>query len=172
MGIQKIGRKVKCLDTGRVYSSVAEAAKDLGISENTIYSACSGAIQKAGKRYSLEYVENLESQKALPKFFFIRPYGKCWGVFYKDTLLKAFKTQECACVYAMDSALDDVRILGLVTQDTRMVHRIRHIETGKIYPSIKQAGEALGISPCGIGRVLNGLRETVKGQHFERVKEE
>lgn len=50
-----IGRRVRCIETGVVYDSVAKASRDLNISEGTIRMSCNRKTVK-GKRYTFEDV--------------------------------------------------------------------------------------------------------------------
>lgn len=50
---------------------------------------------------------------------------------------------------------------------------VRCIETGIVYPSIKAAGEAVGIEPTGISACLNGRgRVSAGGYHWEYAEPE
>ena len=46
------------------------------------------------------------------------------------------------------------------------------IETGIIYPSRNEAAEAVGVSPSGIGRAINGEQKTSAGYHWRYVDED
>jgi group I intron endonuclease len=46
---------------------------------------------------------------------------------------------------------------------------IRCVETGVIFPSIKEAGEAIGTDPTNIVNTLAGRQKTTKGLHFEYI---
>lgn len=45
------------------------------------------------------------------------------------------------------------------------------IETGVIYPSIRQAGKEMGILNTSISNVLNGVSKSAKGYHFRKADE-
>lgn len=47
--------------------------------------------------------------------------------------------------------------------------KIRHIETGRIYYSIRQAADEFGVHESGIRRVLSGSRPHCGGNRFEYV---
>lgn len=180
-----IAYKVKLQETGR-FHTMTEAAEITGLTASGILYAHTKKLKKLGEFHILDWaqetVNDLKKSSAHESlgsyFMFVRPYGKGWGVFYKDELLKVFKTQECAHAYALDSALDDFHKLDApkrkiaVKKASPLAQKIRHIETGKIYPSILEASRELKISHSGICHVLSGQREAIKGQHFERVKEE
>lgn len=46
---------------------------------------------------------------------------------------------------------------------------IRCLETGKVYPSYKEAAEAIGVNPVYMSCHMRGLKESLKGMHFERM---
>lgn len=54
----------------------------------------------------------------------------------------------------------------------KLSKRVRCIETGIIYPSIKEASRQTGISDGSICSVCKGKRESVRGYHWEYVTEE
>lgn len=47
--------------------------------------------------------------------------------------------------------------------------KVRVIETGEIYNSIRECERATGCNQSEIGHYLNGRRSHVKGLHFERI---
>ena len=47
--------------------------------------------------------------------------------------------------------------------------KIRVVETGEIYNSIRECERATGCNQSEIGHYLNGRRSHVKGLHFERI---
>jgi hypothetical protein len=48
-------------------------------------------------------------------------------------------------------------------------YKIKHTESGVVYPSINAAAKATGVSPSGINRAIRGKSDHVKGQHFENL---
>lgn len=46
------------------------------------------------------------------------------------------------------------------------------IETGIIYPSRNEAAKAVGVSPSGIGRAINGEQKTSAGYHWRYIDED
>ena len=46
-------------------------------------------------------------------------------------------------------------------------HKVKCIETGIIYSSIKNAGETLNIDPSGISCCCRGKQKTAGGYHWE-----
>ncbi len=99
---------VKCLETGKVYRSISEAAHQTGCSAQGIAKCCRG-IYESTNGYSWIYVNKYASDSFSLEEVYIRKEEGWWGVFYKDALLKLFKHHDQALVYALDSALIDVR---------------------------------------------------------------
>lgn len=56
-------------------------------------------------------------------------------------------------------------------QKNKIFSRVRCVETGEIFPSIKAAGEAIGKHQYGINLCLLGKQQTCGGYHWERVFE-
>ena len=180
-----IAYKVKLQETGR-FHTMNEAAELTGLTTSSLLYAHHKKFKKIGEFHILDWAQETTNElkkssdhESLGSYpLFVRPYGKKWGVFYKDELLKVFKTQDFAHIYALDSALDDFHKLDApkrkiaVKKASPRAQKIRHIETGKIYLSILEASRELKISHSSICNVLSGQREMVKGQHFERVEEE
>jgi len=55
----------------------------------------------------------------------------------------------------------------------RRYKSVRCVETGIVYPSVKAAGEAVGIEPTGISACLTGNgRVTAAGYHWEYAESE
>ena len=48
--------------------------------------------------------------------------------------------------------------------------KVRIVETGDEYDSLKECGEAIGGTDRGICNVLNGYQQTHRGYHFEDVE--
>lgn len=177
-------RPVICVETGEIFPSTTKAALVTGTDQSSISCCCLGKRQTAGGfhwRYFAQKKPNPirgrprrepKSKKSAPMISVKQGEDSLWGVLFEGTLLKVFKTQECAEAYASDSALEDMGIdhIRKATRESPLSQKVRHLETGKIYPSIRQAGQHLGISSGGICQVLSGLKRSIKGQHFERVE--
>jgi len=55
--------------------------------------------------------------------------------------------------------------------NVRKARKVRCIETGEVYNSVREAGRAIGADVSLISRVLSGKIESAKGFHFEAVEE-
>lgn len=49
---------------------------------------------------------------------------------------------------------------------------VRIIETGEVFKSLKECGEAIDYHPCDISRCLSGGRDSIRGLHFENISME
>ncbi len=177
-------RPVRCVETGEIYKNATEAEICTGVRGSSILKCCAGSYTHAGGfRWKFSKLkprvtkqdssQKNKKDKSEPVVSVKRQKDDTWAVFYQGTLLKEFKTSTCAYIYAADSAHTDAHTQGLVTASKPIAKkRVRHIESGKIYPSIRQASKELGISIAGISKVLRGFIKTAKGQHFEQVEEE
>ena len=54
-------------------------------------------------------------------------------------------------------------------QKKKIFSKVRCVETGEVFPSIKAAGEAIGKHKYGINLCLLGKQQTCGGYHWERV---
>ncbi len=164
-------RAVQCIETGVVYASIREAAKAVGLaSPSNIIQCCRGSDKKIAAGFHWTYID----YPVRPPTISIKRVGARWGVYYGDTLLKTFKWHEFAEVYALDSAIWDVKERRLWSSPPVILAQskaIRHLETGMIYPSVKDAAKELGLSPSCVGAVARGEQDSTKGQHFEYVED-
>ena len=56
--------------------------------------------------------------------------------------------------------------------NTRRARKVRCVETGEVYSSYREAGRATGVSYYSVRAIALGVKESVKGLHFEVVEEE
>lgn len=49
---------------------------------------------------------------------------------------------------------------------------VRIIETGEVFKSLKDCGEAIDYHPCDISRCLSGKLDSIRGLHFETISED
>lgn len=62
-----------------------------------------------------------------------------------------------------------IRAFELGLRHAPRMMKVRVVETGEIYNSIRECERATGCNQSEIGHYLNGRRSHVKGLHFERV---
>ena len=55
--------------------------------------------------------------------------------------------------------------------NTRKARKVRCIETGEVYKSVREAGRAIGADVSLISKVVSGMLQSAKGFHFEAVEE-
>lgn len=162
-------KPVRCIETGQQYPSAAEASRRTHVSCRGIEKCCMGLYLTAGG-FHWEYLEETRPSTTLPSPVAVLPLGQNWGVFYQGALLKVFPFKEYAWAYASDSALEDVALHSLKRLAPRPTKAVRHLESGKIYPSAREAGEAFGVSAESIRAVIYGTRPHTQGQRFEYVE--
>ena len=64
---------------------------------------------------------------------------------------------------------EEYRSLGTKSMMEKTSIKVRVIETGEIYSSIKECARRLNCSPCEISKCCKGLKSEYKGYHFEFV---
>lgn len=96
-----------------------------------------------------------------------------WKIMYGDEVLKTFKREELANMYLMDSVFQDLSEQDkVISFKTAIVKRpIKHVETGKIYSSIKECADNFSFNYESFRKKLrrDGKDITYNGQHFECV---
>lgn len=93
-----------------------------------------------------------------------------WNVVYENRVLRSFEKELLADLFLEDSAHQDVAERGWMILNRRTTDRpIRHLETGKIYPSIVACAKDIGLS---YNTVKNAIYRGSKcfGNHFEYLK--
>ena len=114
-------RSVRCLDTGEIFESAAEAARHFNILASTICSVCRGKFIRSGGM-KFEYLDQPLSEE------------------------NRFREAKEKC------------------------KKVICVETGIIYPSIKEASRQTGTAKSLIANVCRGIKHTTGGYHWEFVK--
>ena len=77
-----------------------------------------------------------------------------------------YKTRE---QFEADRKKSGIRSMSAASTRHNSGRKIRHVETGRIYYSIRQAADEFGVHESGIRRVLSGERPHCGGNRFEYV---
>ena len=56
---KKVGKRVRCINTGVIYYSASECARQMGVTQGNVSSCCRGEL-KSTKGFSFEYVDDEE----------------------------------------------------------------------------------------------------------------
>ena len=83
---------------------------------------------------------------------------------------KAENLEWCTIAYNNTYNARAKRIGDILKHTIKTRKRVRSIENGEIYMSVREAGRKLGISPMGISYCLNGKQKTAGGFQWEVVE--
>lgn len=139
-------RKVVCLNTGKIYDCIADAAQDYGLERSLITMCCKGKVKSCG--------------------------GKCTGVktvwaYYEDYL--TMDEQEIAHRIMAEHKKPAPYIRRDPNGQHGYIPQPRPVEcvtTGNIYGSTKIAAETLGICEASIWKCCHGQRNYAGGMEW------
>lgn len=170
------GLHVINVETEEVFSSVSKAAKKYNVNNYQIKACCEGKKETAAG-YHWHY-EGQEAPKYVEK---LRKAVTCveTGVTYPSVSEASRQTG----VY-MNSITDclkgrresiggyhwkykDIDAASHVKKSNAHFKSVVCVETGAVYPSLKDASFAVGADPSTIMRNINGLNETAGGYHWK-----
>ncbi len=176
---------IVCVETGKVFETVKEAAAWAGVQKAAIHRACNGIARSAGG-YHWFYLEapHLADHKVRVRgnknkravrcietgqiFASITEAAAWAGVGWRAIHRACNKTRKTAGGWSWEY----VEILPSdLEKNGRRKRAVRCIETGEIFESIYAAAKWAGCSPHLITRVCNGLRKTCRGYHWEFVEQ-
>ncbi len=176
-------KPVRCIETGVIYESIAQAAKTFGLCSTTIGHAANGKYEKACG-FHWEFVDE-QSHKPCKK----NPQQK------RGKVVRCIETQEI--FQTVNAAAEHVSISGAtigraangkiktaagfhwefveenppleqVKKPPKTTAKpVRCIERQQIFKSLREAAEFFGIHSSGIGHALHGQNKTAAGFHWE-----
>jgi hypothetical protein len=151
--------RIKCLDNGKIYQSLAEASNELGIDRKLI-SEVLRKKQRQTKGYSFEYVDENNRNKRRKKLIFTHAKsGRVIKFKSNQSAAKYFKV----CDITISSYLSRPEALlsgysveievgendrRLKKKPLKLARSIFCLTNGKIYKSVREAEDELGIFIC------------------------
>ncbi|MBR3746904.1 MAG: GIY-YIG nuclease family protein [Selenomonadaceae bacterium] len=184
----KIKKPVRCVETGIVFPTVAEAAKAVGINNRTISAALNGqSFTAAG--YHWEYADGRpanirpeETRKPMKKpvrcietgviYASIAQAARAYGV-YSTTIGHAVNgryEKVCGCHWEF---VDKQSLKPYKNNPQQKRGKsIRCVEIQEIFKTITDAAAHLGVGVSSISQALHDKARTSAGYHWEFVKEE
>lgn len=79
------------------------------------------------------------------------------------------KTQSAETIERRKATMRAKKAAGWECDRTLSRNKVRCVETGQVFESVKAAGDWLCMNPSGVSSVLTGRQKTCKGFHFEFV---
>ena len=174
-------KKVKCVETGEIFSSQKAAAEAYNTTTSSISNVLHGKqVTVAGFRF--EYVDGSPSETRENRllkpvrcietgniFPTVKEAAKSVGINSRTISAalhgQSFTAAGCHWEFA------DGRPANIRPEETRKPRRkpVRCIETGMVYESIRAAANSIGVCSTTIGHAVNGRYEKVSGCHWEFV---
>ena len=179
-------RPVRCIETGVVYSSIIEAAVDIGVSRSGIYSTCTGNC-KTIKELHFEFVDpdgKIQKESRRNTALVNRVPVLCveTGVRY-ESMREAAESVGVRASYICAVCNGRAKTAGgyhwrrldreyvepteLEIKTTWV--KVRCTTTGVVYNSIRAAAQMLNLDNSSISKVCRGKLKATKGLHFEYV---
>lgn len=174
--LKNCSRKVRCVETGKEYESVIEAARENGIFSTNIITSCNSINRKAGGYHwqytedtNTVFVDNIRKSKV-----------RCVETGEEfDSIKEAAKGDVKLAKRISQGCRDGGSVFGFHWEYTENKERIsskrkkvRCVETGKIYKSISEAANWKHSLRSKITACCRGEIEEVNGFHWEYINEE
>ncbi len=160
-----ISRKVKCVETGEVFDSIKAAAQWCNVPSSTIVMLLKGKGRTAGG-YHWIYADDGNEEAALERIRQMPEGHKPTA----ETLERQRQTKLGRKLTSEHSEKIRQSHLGKGWKPStyeKCCRKIRCVETGVVYASVREAAEAFGVTVSAIGNVASGRREKSCGYHWE-----
>ena len=161
-----ISRKVKCVETGEVFESIRAAAKWCNVPNSTIVMLLKGKGRTAGGYHWIYADEDEEAQleriRQMPEGH--KPTEETLEKQRQAKLGKKHTPEHCEKI-----RLSHIGKEWKPSTYEKCCRKIRCVETGEIFSSIKEAAEHYGLNSPNISAVLSGKKKSVGGFCWEYV---
>ena len=179
-------KSVRCVETGVVYESIAQAAKAFGVYSTTIGHVANSQNKKTACGFHWEFIDE-QSHKPYKG----NPQQKRGKVVRCIETQQIFQTAKIAAEYTGISSSSISHALHSKTKTSGGFHwefaeenpptkqikkppnttakSVRCVETQEVFKSLREAAEFFGIHSSGIGHALNGRNKTAGGYHWKFV---
>ena len=178
-------RKIICTDTGEIFDSYLEASKKFNsVVLSNIPNVCIGNFPHYNGYHFKYYEEGKTYERTRRQFEYKYRRVKCietgevfesvsalrykYGVTSIDGCLLGKQKTACGLhwEYTDDDITDVSETLKLISEHSKTV-RVRCIDTGEIYESVKDAAKKIGVHRATLSKHLNGKSKTTNGLRFE-----
>ena len=152
-----MGRKVLCIETGKIYDSIRDAAGNAGVSV-AIMRACLPGKRMGAMGYHWQYAEEEDLLEA--------------GVAAKTGEIEDRKADETIAAGSVEKTVKSTaKTMGKDEKATDLEkkagpRKVLCIETGDLYASVTAAAKAAGVQRTTVSMCLTGKRKTAGGTHW------
>ena len=160
-----ISRQIKCVETGEVFESIRAAAKWCNVPSSTIGILLAGKGRTAGG-YHWIYADDGNEETALERIRQM-PEGRQRTEKSKEMQRKAMSGRKLTPEHSEKIRQSHLGKGWKPSTYEKRCRKIRCVETGEIFPSIKIAAEHYGLNSPNISAVLAGKGKTTGGYHWE-----
>ena len=187
-------KKVICLNDNKIYNSIKEASEKTGIHKSSISNCCRHITQTAGGNQKGErlrwefYQEDKTYQYKSPE---TKNTSKVICLTTNEifnTITEASKKHNISHTSISNCCRGKQKTAGKLSNGQRLVwryyqsngqylqenktngkstKRVQCIETQKIYNSLKEASQDVGVAPGNIGNCCRGITKTSAGLHWK-----
>lgn len=176
-------KPVRCIETGVIYESIAQAAKTFDLCSTTIGHAANGEYEKAGG-YHWEFVDK-QSHKPYKKnpqqkrgkavrcietqevFKTMSKAAECVGISVASISRALNGKVKMAGVYHWEFVKENIDLTPVKKSPKTTAKPVRCVETGEVFRSMREAADHFGIHSSGIGHALHRRKKTAGGYHWE-----
>ena len=160
-------RQIKCVETGEIFKSIRAAAKWCNVPSSTIGMLLAGKGRTAGG-YHWIYADDGNEEAALERIRKM-PEGRQRTEKSKEKQRQAMSGRKLTPEHCEKIRLSHIGQGWKPSTYEKLCRKIRCIETGEIFPSIKAAAEHYGLQDSNISAVLAGKGKTTGGYHWEYI---
>ena len=172
---------VICLETGKEFESMKDAAEHIGCSPSSISGCCADGGTVKGLHWYRKGASIPQKKKAHEKPVICVETGKVYksaveasrafGITNRknSNIGQAIKTGHMAYGYHWAHVVEGSNPTASDFAIPTRYRPVRCIETGDVFGSIKEASESFGIDRWKISNAINGKRETAGGYHWEKA---
>ncbi len=161
-----ISRQVKCVETGEVFESIRAAAKWCNVPNSNIVIPLKGKGRTAGGYHWIYTDEDEEAQLERIRQM---PEGRQRTEESKEKQRQAMTGRKHTPEHCEKIRQSHLGQGWKSSTYEKCCRKIRCVETGKIFDSIKTAAEHYGLKRPNISAVLAGKNKTSGGFHWEYV---
>lgn len=180
-----VSKKIVCLNNGCIFESTLDCSTELGINRKDIYNClykenhicCKGyyleeynANVSYTKEYCSEQILKKEERRRTNKVVCVET-GEVYGSCHEFCLKLGLNRRNTQKILSKGLFIYNNKHYKIIRKaDRHQVYRkVKCIETGKVYSTVKQASEETGISPASISRNILGKVKSAGGFHWERM---